>query len=118
MLEERCGAIDTDVYDGFVRVIGELVGDVGERLVYRTHMYADADIRKYSPAQGDLAYPDKLIMMRNISNASSNDASSTVTSQHQLSAVDMHGLWYPTVKRAVLCLSKLFRCLEVRSYFF
>jgi hypothetical protein len=113
MLEERCVAIDTDVYDGFIRVISELVGDVGERLVYRTHMYADADIRKYSPAGGDLAYPEKLVMMRNIANSTDSTSSSVVGQQQQLSAVDMHGLWYPTVKRAVLCLSKLFRCLEV-----
>ena len=36
---------------------------VQERLVYRTHIYIQTDITGYKPAPGDLAYPDKLVMM-------------------------------------------------------
>lgn len=40
-----------------------MLEDVQERLVYRTHIYIQTDIMGYKPAPGDLAYPDKLVMM-------------------------------------------------------
>ncbi len=53
-----------EILAGFIRVASELLGDVGERLVYRAHMYARSDILCYKPASGDLAYPEKLQMMQ------------------------------------------------------
>ncbi|VDN02132.1 unnamed protein product [Thelazia callipaeda] len=137
MIEERCGLMqsmmsvkqlmgeadsgsvllnNSDEYvsnsrNGFVRIMSELVGDVAERIVYRACLFAQSDIISFVPSSGDLAYPEKLEMIREIEREHSlkkDDANSNSS----ISAIDLHCLWYPTVRRTVLCLSKLFRCLE------
>lgn len=47
----------------FDAVVKQMLEDVQERLVYRTHIYIQTDIIGYNPAPGDLAYPEKLEMM-------------------------------------------------------
>ena len=48
----------------FEVVCRQMLEDVQERLVYRTHIYIKSDILNYKPASGDLAYPEKLQMMK------------------------------------------------------
>ncbi|TMS06126.1 Conserved oligomeric Golgi complex subunit 3 [Larimichthys crocea] len=124
----------------FDAVVKQMLEDVQERLVYRTHIYIQTDITGYNPAPGDLAYPEKLEMMERIaqslkeeqmkqmsqesmfsdvqledpdgrrnSNAGNIEASSLQTS---ISPADLHGMWYPTVRRTLVCLSKLYRCID------
>lgn len=33
--------------------------------------------------------------------------------QTSVSPADLHGMWYPTVRRTLVCLSKLYRCIDV-----
>ena len=40
-----------------------LLQDAQERLVFRAHVHLRADVLLYRAAPGDLAYPDKLLMM-------------------------------------------------------
>lgn len=47
----------------FAAGVKQMLEDVQERLVYRTHIYIQTDILGYKPAPGDLAYPAKLEMM-------------------------------------------------------
>uniref|UniRef100_A0AAA9TEP9 Conserved oligomeric Golgi complex subunit 3 n=2 Tax=Bos TaxID=9903 RepID=A0AAA9TEP9_BOVIN len=73
-LSELCGILKNEVLEDHVQNNAEQLGafaagvkqmleDVQERLVYRTHIYIQTDITGYKPAPGDLAYPDKLVMM-------------------------------------------------------
>lgn len=55
-----CAASQLGAFDAVVK---QMLEDVQERLVYRTHIYIQTDIVGYNPAPGDLAYPEKLEMM-------------------------------------------------------
>lgn len=35
--------------------------------------------------------------------------------QASVSPADLHGMWYPTVRRTLVCLSKLYRCIDVSA---
>uniref|UniRef100_A0A8C6Z4L6 Component of oligomeric golgi complex 3 n=1 Tax=Nothoprocta perdicaria TaxID=30464 RepID=A0A8C6Z4L6_NOTPE len=151
-LSELCGILKNEMLEDHVQNNAEQLGafaagvkqmleDVQERLVYRTHIYIQTDIIGYKPAPGDLAYPDKLEMMEQIaqslkdeqkklsSEASFSDvrledpescslaksgSAESLNPRHQttISPADLHGMWYPTVRRTLVCLSKLYRCID------
>uniref|UniRef100_A0A3Q3JLG7 Conserved oligomeric Golgi complex subunit 3 n=1 Tax=Monopterus albus TaxID=43700 RepID=A0A3Q3JLG7_MONAL len=124
----------------FDAVVKQMLEDVQERLVYRTHIYIKTDITGYNPAPGDLAYPEKLQMMEKIAqslkeeqmkqmsqesvfsdvrledtDSRRNSNAGTVEPsrlQSSISPADLHGMWYPTVRRTLVCLSKLYRCID------
>ncbi|XP_012866445.1 PREDICTED: conserved oligomeric Golgi complex subunit 3 [Dipodomys ordii] len=151
-LSELCGILKNEVLEDHVQNNAEQLGafaagvkqmleDVQERLVYRTHIYIQTDIMGYKPAPGDLAYPDKLVMMEQIAQslkdeqkkvpseasfsdirleeAESNSLTKSASTeslnprpQTTISPADLHGMWYPTVRRTLVCLSKLYRCID------
>ncbi|XP_069745748.1 conserved oligomeric Golgi complex subunit 3 isoform X4 [Narcine bancroftii] len=152
-LSELCGILKNEMLEDHVQnnveqlsafstVVKQMLEDVQERLVYRTHIYIQTDIVGYKPAPGDLAYPDKLEMMEQIAQTLKDeqkklpaaDASLTEVQledpdsrnviksgnsdvlnprpQSTISPADLHGMWYPTVRRTLVCLSKLYRCID------
>ena len=50
--------------ESFLRTIERLLEDTQERLVYRLNIYIQTNIIGYIPSAGDLAYPEKLEMMK------------------------------------------------------
>lgn len=177
-LAELCGILKNEMLQDHVMNNAEELGafgiltrqmleDVQERLVYRTSVYVRTDILAYQPSPGDLAYPEKLEMMKSIAESlrekaqtptkdSDNESVESATSKEvesinetapaiqdgqseasaaingrlfagtgtiqptrissSMSPADLHGMWYPTVRRTLVCLSKLYRCID-RSIF-
>nr|CAG4649154.1 EOG090X02EM [Scapholeberis mucronata] len=115
----------------FHRTVVQLLSDSQERLVFRAHKYVQRDIIGYKPVSGDLAYPEKLEMMESIAEGLQSHASqsvgrpvsvSSVSSQDTVrshtgnSPADLHGMWYPPLRRALLCLSKLYRSVDRATF--
>ena len=105
LLADICNVLKNDVIEDQVNSKGEsleafghlalqMLEDSQERLSYRTQAYIQSDITNFLPSPGDLAYPSKL----------NEDLS------------NQYGMWYPTVRRSLICLSKLYRCTN-RSVF-
>lgn len=122
--------------EAFATIAHQLLQDVQERLVFRAHLYLQSDILNFNPSSGDLAYPEKLEMMESIalslqepaplrrsdsrasmiSSVSSAVETESVDTAYRVkqmnSPADLHGMWYPTVRRTLVCLSRLYRCVD------
>ncbi|EDW04049.1 conserved oligomeric Golgi complex subunit 3 [Drosophila grimshawi] len=131
MLEEHVQQNPSGL-EAFAIIAHQLLQDVQERLVFRAHLYLQSDIQNYNPSTGDLAYPEKLEMMESIAlslqepvqlrrsdsraSVTSNETESVDTSyrvKQMNSPADLHGMWYPTVRRTLVCLSRLYRCVDL-----
>jgi len=110
-------------------VVSRLHQDTQERLVYRASVYVASDIAGYQPSPGCLAYPQKLQLMEQIAqqiatqrkasrsdSVASSDVGGGRFSRVGSSAAELHGMWYPTVRRTLLCLSRLYRCVDTHIF--
>ncbi|CAL4079474.1 unnamed protein product, partial [Meganyctiphanes norvegica] len=145
MIEEHIQSNPTQLAP-LTYVVNQMLEDSQERIVYRASIYVQTDIAEYRPSAGDLAYPSKLQMMESIAaslskqqNNNSHSRNASVSSMTSVksetsaevaaitggeerfsrvgtSPADLHGMWYPTVRRTLMCLFKLYRCVD-RSIF-
>uniref|UniRef100_A0A673YEY3 Conserved oligomeric Golgi complex subunit 3 n=1 Tax=Salmo trutta TaxID=8032 RepID=A0A673YEY3_SALTR len=104
-LSELCGILNNEMLEDHVHKNAGQLGDVQERLIYRTHIYIQTD------APGDLAYPE---MMERIAQSLKEEQTKLMAQVSSFSDVapyvspaDLHGMCYPTVRRTLVCLSKL-----------
>jgi hypothetical protein len=149
VLSELCGILQKELLAEktltndhlmkYVEVVRQLLQDVEERLVFRTNIFFQHDLLSYSPSPGDLAYPEKLEQMENITldlqevrtdsrssvaslesqevaNINSSNPMSQFRSYTGNSPADLHGMWYPTVKRTLVILSRLYFCLDRETF--
>lgn len=128
-LTELCSILKVEMIEDHVQQKGEelaafevvvlqMLEDVQERLVYRAQAYIESDIQKYSPAPGDLAYPEKLVIMTSDAEKEekSTEAEEKGSSELPAALADLQGMWYPTVRRTLVCLSKLYRCISKETF--
>ncbi|CAG0917309.1 unnamed protein product [Notodromas monacha] len=131
LMDVRSNDTNKEWMEPFNEMLTQILEDVRERLVYATHVFIKRDITGFSPSAGDLAYPEKLKMMEEIARTCVADGnssrSSTVKSVFSMdtknlrshtgaSPADLMGMWYPVVKRTLVCLSKLHRSLDKTSF--
>lgn len=110
MLEDHVQR-NAEKLSSFQVIVSEMLEDVQERLVYRTQAYINKDIMGYSPSPGDLAYPDKLMMELNPEEDILDETRSPRRPENHTAVVDLQAMWYPTVRRTLVCLSKLYNCI-------
>ncbi|XP_058823550.1 conserved oligomeric Golgi complex subunit 3 [Topomyia yanbarensis] len=139
MLDEHVN-YNPESLEAFAKIVYQLLQDVQERIGFRAQSYLESDILNYRPSAGDLAYPEKLEMMESIAMSLQEnylrraDSRSSIVSITSLasqevesinqqaeqairaragnSPADLHGMWYPTVRRTLVCLSRLYRCID------
>ncbi|KAL1115855.1 hypothetical protein AAG570_006144 [Ranatra chinensis] len=132
MLQEHVSN-NREALSAFGNIAERLLQDVQERLIFRTYMYLKTDIAEYKPSPGDLAYPEKLHMMQSLNeqersalsesrsslvsvgSATSQEVAKINTAPYNMSEgspADLHGMWYPPVRRTLVCLSRMYRCVE------
>lgn len=64
---------------------------------YRTSSFGQSDIVGYKPAPGDVAYPERLLMMKNIEAETTSTPKTPISmeasNKKSTSAIDLHCLW-------------------------
>ena len=87
----------------FEALVGQLLQDVQERLIFRSHVYIRSDIAEYRPHPGDLSYPEKLEMMESIQESLNKEESKrrfSTSSSVSVSSMEVNEvlLRFPTVQ--------------------
>lgn len=150
-LSELCALLAAEAHSGFAVenpaecraysqiVGGQLLSDVQERLVYRVHVFVSEEIASYQAIGGDLAYPSKLEVMRDVidddasspppqttqlltgkrlSSSSMSNLSiismttTTCANQGGVAPADLPGVWFPTLRRTLALIRRLALSLD------
>lgn len=78
----------------FEAICSQLLEDVQMRFVYRTHIYIKDEILNYNPSGGDLSYPEKLMIMKQIADSlkkTDDTQSPSLDNKQTINPADQHG---------------------------
>ena len=91
----------------FRSVVEEILHDLQERLFYCTSLYIQSSILGFVPTEEDLNYPQKLRRA-----VDEKQASASKRVEQDL----MYLGWYKSLENTLMCLSKVFRCIEAQTF--
>lgn len=79
--------------EAFEPVIDRMIEDAQERLIYCAQVFIRDRIEGFEPTPQDLNYPERL-----------------------LNPTSVYSTWYPAVEHTLMCLSKIYRYVDVRIF--
>ena len=80
-----------------------ILSDVQERLIFRAQTYVKDQVGNYRATAADLDFPAKLVRALQ-AKSSGGDSEDDIKN------------WYPPLERTLTCLSKLYRCVEIKTF--
>ena len=96
--------------------LGRTLADVQSRLIYRSQAFIKDEVSSYQPTlPDDLDYPAKLIRARE-AEAKVEGEGEGAEVPSSLPPASLLPLMYPPVQSTLVCLSKLYRAVDVRTF--
>ncbi|BDA42423.1 Conserved oligomeric Golgi complex subunit 3 [Coccomyxa sp. Obi] len=142
-LDELCGLVDILQHEVLEEQLGRrgdavaplrpvllrILADVQERLTFRAQAFIKEEVTGFQPKPEDLDYPNKLLRLAEDPESAAPDSQAeqlplmtdnghgaTTQDSTRESSMNAYSTWYPPVQRTLLCLSKLYRCVEPKVF--
>ncbi|EIE20882.1 Sec34-domain-containing protein [Coccomyxa subellipsoidea C-169] len=121
-LDELCGLVDILQHEVLEEQLGRrgdavaplrpvllrTLADIQERLTFRAQAFIKEEVTGFQPKAEDLDYPNKLVRLAEQPDAAVPDS--------HADSLNAYTTWYPPVQQTLLCLSKLYRCVEAKVF--
>ncbi|KAJ8908367.1 hypothetical protein NDN08_005076 [Rhodosorus marinus] len=91
----------------FAGASSRVIADSQERIIYRSQIYIQEDIKNFVPTSAQLDYPR---MILEASGASKNGSKTSDTKSGPPRS--LHANWYPPLEKTLKLLSMLYRCID------
>eukprot|EP00882_Tetradesmus_deserticola_P019129 GHRQ01020577.1.p1 GENE.GHRQ01020577.1~~GHRQ01020577.1.p1 ORF type:complete len:235 (+),score=112.19 GHRQ01020577.1:147-851(+) len=106
--------------EALVPSLSRALADLQERLIYRAQAFIKDEVETYVPVGDDLAYPGKLEAAAAKAAAAAAAGEITEDAGEEADGTEVAaaaaGQWYPPVRSTLLLLSKLYRCIDPKTF--